>query len=274
MAKSVLFSIAWSALLLFSYNTYAVAADPSAELFSAIMAGDIVRAGAALSAGIDINAKNTHGATFLMAAASKGNAEIVKRLLEKGARTNEKTNIGMTALMLAALNDHAEVVKLLLAKGADANIKEKGGQTAFQMAALKGHEQVADILRPRTKGAASIRVKTVIGPLEADQKCLPITKAPDESSERVACLKTGVEVSTAGESSDKKWVILQKPVTGWVPANKINIFLTDRAQAKPVAARSPEQRAAPSQKNESGINSGDLPSSPGRGGGSWWHRGQ
>jgi uncharacterized protein len=274
MAKSVLFSIACSVLLLFSYNNYVVAADPAAELFSAIMSGDSARAQAALSGGIDVNTKNPHGATFLMAAASKGNVEIVKHLLGKGAKPNEKTSIGVTALMLAALNDHAEVVKLLLAKGADANIREKGGQTAFQMAALKGHEQVADILRPRTKGAASVRIKTVIGPLDAKQKCLPVTKSPDEASETVACLKAGVEVSTAGESKDKKWVILQKPVSGWVHADKLNILLTNQAQAKPAVARSSEQRQAPSQKNESGINPRDLPSSPTKGGGSWWQRGQ
>src|SRR5208283_4363665 len=104
---------------------------------------------------------------------------------------------------------HKDLVKLLVDKGADANIQDATNYNAFQMAAVGGHKEVAELLRKRTKGAAHLRIKTVVGPLEGKQKCLPVTKSPDEASQQVACLKAGQEVNT-GESKDNKWVHLQK----------------------------------------------------------------
>jgi hypothetical protein len=227
---------------------------------------------AALSGGAVPNARIQGGVTALVVAAFEGNADIAKLLLDKGAQVNAKTDNGLTAIMVAADGGHFDVVKLLLNRGADANVHLKEGVTAFHMAAIKGHTQVADLLRPRTKGAASVRVKTVVAPLTGDQKCLSVTKSPDAVSERVACLKEGVEVSTAGTSGDEKWAILQKPVSGWVPEDKLQRALVSQAPVKHTSPRESDEFVASPSKEEGGTKSSDMPSFPSSGGGEWWRR--
>jgi len=274
MKKTIVFAVACSILIVISQRHGLSATDISADLFAAIKSGDAAKVSEALSRGAKPDSIIEAGVTALIGAAYVGNAEIVKLLLNSGAKVNARSDAGLSPLMVASAYGHKEIVKLLLKKGADVNLLESEGRNAFQLAAVNGHDQIADLLRARTKGAANWRLKTVVAPLEAEQKCLPVTKSPDDASEKVGCLNEGAEVSSSGKSGDQKWLILQKPVSGWVPADKIERVLVNQGQAKPPAARSSEQRQAPSQKNESGINPRDLPSTPGRGGGSWWQRGQ
>lgn len=272
MNRSIVFAGACAALLLVGLNNYAVAGDTSSDLFAAIKSGDTAKVQSMLAAGADPNAGIQAGITALIAAAYAGNAEISKLLLDKGAHINAKNDNGITALMMAAVKGHKEVAELLLDKGANTNIREAQGFNAFQMALAEKHNEVAKLLRPRTKGAANWQIKTVIGPLEAKQKCLTVMKLPDESSKKIACLKPGVEVSSAGESGDQKWTILQKPVSGWVPADKLKSVLLSQAPMKHTAPRSPGARVAPPSRDEGGINPADLPSTPSSGGGEYWRR--
>jgi len=274
MTKTIMLAVTCSLLLLIAQGNHVCSADSNADLIAAINSGDAVKVTELLSGGADPNYRSSQaGMTVLMRAAYKGNAEIVNLLLEKGAKVNEKTDNGITALLLAAYNNHIEVVKLLLGKGSDANIRVEKGNNAFEVAALKGYEEVAKLLRVRTKGAADLQIKTVIAPLEEKQKCIPVMKSADEGSEKVGCLKAGVEVSTAGESGDNKWAILQKPVSGWVPMTAIRKVFVTKAQRKPSDQRSSESTERPASTRESGTNSGgsDL-TSPGPRDGSWWRR--
>ncbi len=101
-----------------------------------------------LAAGIDVNDPTTDGITALAAAAMKGNAELVKTLLDKGAKPNVAATggavEGTTPLMVAATGGHAEVVKLLLAKGADVNAKDVHGLCAVDYAGT--HRAVLELL--------------------------------------------------------------------------------------------------------------------------------
>ena len=73
-----------------------------------------------------------------MIAAARGNASIVKTLLERDADINARTNNETTALLEAVTNQHATVVKILLAGRADVTAKDKDGRTPLNIAAAKG----------------------------------------------------------------------------------------------------------------------------------------
>jgi len=74
----------------------------------------------------------------LVAAASKGDGEAVKKLVEAGANVNARDQYGRTALMLAAQagakSYKTDVIKLLLDRGADVKLRDAGGWTAFEYA--------------------------------------------------------------------------------------------------------------------------------------------
>src|SRR6266851_1536916 len=57
-------------------------------------------------------------------AARKGDAAVVKRLLDEGVDVNTKYRYGATALFYACDRGHLEVVKLLIDRGADVNVKD------------------------------------------------------------------------------------------------------------------------------------------------------
>ena len=272
--KTKMITVTSLLLLLIALGNHVCSADTSADMIAAINSGDAVKVAELLSGGADPNSRSSQGGmTPLMLAAHRGNAEIVNLLLEKGAKVNEKTDNGITALLLAAYNNHAEVVKLLLGKGSDANIRVERGNTAFEMAALKGHQEVANLLRARTKGAAALQIKTVVGPLEGEQKCLPVTKEPEETSQKVGCLEAGREVNTSGTSQDNNWAMIRKPVSGWVPAEKLKKTLVNQAQTKPASRRSSEilkgllrhKKAGPARGYQ--IRPALAPE-----GGVWWRR--
>jgi len=63
-------------------------------------------------------------ADALSAAARKGDAAAVTKLLDEGVDVNTKFRYGVTALSFAADHGNLEVVKVLLARGADPNAKD------------------------------------------------------------------------------------------------------------------------------------------------------
>jgi hypothetical protein len=63
-------------------------------------------------------------AEALSAAARKGDAAAVKKLLDEGVDVNTKFRYDRTALSFAADRGHVDVVKVLLERGADINAKD------------------------------------------------------------------------------------------------------------------------------------------------------
>ncbi len=95
----------------------------------------------------DVNIKTKRNETALDEAATAGNEEVVKMLLDRGADVNITDVRGYTALLYAAGSDAmpAGIVKLLLAKGA--SLEAKGdGETAAMLAAKRGDSEVARLL--------------------------------------------------------------------------------------------------------------------------------
>ena len=122
------------------------------RLAAAAVQGDINEMEAAIKAGAAVNGNDVVGPP-LVAAASRGNREAVKLLLDKGANVDARDNQGMTALMMAvAISGSAETVQYLLARGANPNASTTIGigtskVTALSLARSKNNETLIKLLR-------------------------------------------------------------------------------------------------------------------------------
>jgi ankyrin repeat protein len=102
-----------------------------------------------LEKGATIDATNKDGWTAVLLAANHGQTETVKLLLEKGAKIDATENTGWTALMLAASDGRMETVRLLLDKGAEVDKKKPDGLTALMIAAAHDQAEVVRLLLER-----------------------------------------------------------------------------------------------------------------------------
>jgi len=93
--------------------------------------------------------RDENGNTPLLIAAQRGDAQMVKRLLEQGADVDARNDYGTTALMFASDYGHAEIIRLLLDHGASVDLKDARGHTALMFAANKGYEEIVKILWKR-----------------------------------------------------------------------------------------------------------------------------
>jgi len=82
--------------------------------------------------GGNVNITDAHGFSVLMMAASRGEPDLVRRLLRAGAVVDLQAADGRTALMLAAESrgERTETVRLLLQAGADRMLRDRNGRTA------------------------------------------------------------------------------------------------------------------------------------------------
>ena len=98
---------------------------------------------------IEIDFKNEDGYTPLMIASYKGNADIVKLLLEYNASVDITNYDNYTALIYACLYGRADVVKILLEHKADMYIEtklENNHLTALMLACSQNHTEIVRIL--------------------------------------------------------------------------------------------------------------------------------
>jgi ankyrin repeat protein len=97
----------------------------------------------------------------LIYAASEGDIEKVKELLDEGVDVNSRGHDGRTALMEAAYAGHKEMAKLLLDKGANFGMKKNDGATPLSFAQggkfteiINMINQAADLINASSKGDA------------------------------------------------------------------------------------------------------------------------
>ena len=109
----------------------ALNAKGESPLMIAAIKGDIAVADQLIKKGADVNKT---GWTPLHYAASGGNADIIKLLLEKNAYIDAESPNGTTPLMMASMYGSTAAVKLLLTDGADASLKNQLGATALNFA--------------------------------------------------------------------------------------------------------------------------------------------
>jgi ankyrin repeat protein len=87
---------------------------------------------------------NKQGWTALHYAATIGNDEIVKLLLDESAYIDAESPNSTTPLMMAAGKGHVSTVKLLMDEGADASLKNNVGMTALDFARESDMRSVFD----------------------------------------------------------------------------------------------------------------------------------
>ena len=120
--------------------------DVTEELSRVVERGDVEALVRMLPRVANLNARNRHGTTALMKAASCGHAEIVRLLLGQGADPNLRRNDGFTALALAAFFGHKETVKTLLEFGARTEAVTRSGASAHTWATARTFADVARCL--------------------------------------------------------------------------------------------------------------------------------
>lgn len=128
---------------------------PSVGLHQAVIGGDLEAVRQHIAAGSDLNQKDPlSGASPLMTAATFGQTEVARALIDAGADLNSRNNDGATALHTAAFFCRTEIVELLLENGADASVRNNAGATALETVIgpfddVKGiYDFLAEALRP------------------------------------------------------------------------------------------------------------------------------
>ena len=136
------------------------ALDVTEELAHAVESDDVEALVRLLPRVADLNARNRHGTTLLMRAASCGHAQIVRLLLEHGADPNLMRNDKFTALALAAFFGHTETVKTLMEFGARTEAVTRSGASAHTWATARTFSDVARCLdTPAPKPPPQVRVQ-------------------------------------------------------------------------------------------------------------------
>ncbi|XP_039009876.1 protein VAPYRIN-like [Hibiscus syriacus] len=93
-----------------------------------------------------LDRRDKEGRTPLLLAATKGNIECAKMLLESGADKNAKSNDGRTALYRAVANGNRRMVEMLIEMDADPTISDDRGRSALDIARDKEHEEMVEIM--------------------------------------------------------------------------------------------------------------------------------
>ena len=89
----------------------------------------------------------------LIAAASRGDAAAVERLLREGASVHAADGDGVTALIAAAYKNRLEVARLLISAGADVNRQDQTRQSAYLISTSDGY---AELLRLTLANGADV----------------------------------------------------------------------------------------------------------------------
>jgi ankyrin repeat protein len=99
-----------------------------------------------LGANVDWQDEDDFNRTPLHMAASRGNVEIVKMLIDAGSDANVQSNIGYTPLHVAASWGRLEIAKMLIDAGAYVDVQDKSGWTPLHVAASLGRVEIAQML--------------------------------------------------------------------------------------------------------------------------------
>ena len=116
----------------------------------AAASSDVTAVSGFLDAGISPDARDASDETALIAAASRGDMEIVKSLLRGGADVNANVRGGYTALLLALMNKRDDVADLLVAQpNLDVNARGTDGVTILMTYIWRRREDVVERLLQR-----------------------------------------------------------------------------------------------------------------------------
>lgn len=138
--------------------------DQNTPIMEAAYGGHFETVKLLLDHGADLSAKKTDGAdarglahgkevieliknvSTLVDAATKGNIQELRELIDKGTPVNGLDKFGHSALTEASYGGQTDVVKLLLEKGADPAMKKPDGATPLSLATGKNHAEIVKLL--------------------------------------------------------------------------------------------------------------------------------
>jgi ankyrin repeat protein len=103
-----------------------------------------------------INRKNAYGQTALMLAASSGNAEVVRQLVQHGADVNVVSDQQETPLTFAVVWGHRDVIEVLLQANVDVNWTDEHGWTPLKYALHEKRWEIANLLHDHGAGLAPL----------------------------------------------------------------------------------------------------------------------
>jgi ankyrin repeat protein len=102
-----------------------------------------------LARGADPNLTNDREQTPLAGAAFKGDAVMIRLLVDHGAEIDGRCADGKTALIFAAMFDRVEAFEELIAAGASAELHDAAGASALDIARAMGAERVLQKLKDK-----------------------------------------------------------------------------------------------------------------------------
>jgi len=125
-----------------------VQADATRDLalIAAAEKGDAAAVQRLLREGADVRARDTRGRTALLAATHGNRVEAARALIGAGADVNAKDAIEDSAFLYAGAEGRNDILKMMLAAGADLKSTNRYGGTALIPAAHHGHVETVRIL--------------------------------------------------------------------------------------------------------------------------------
>jgi len=117
-----------------------------------------------ISAGANVNMRNSDGETPLVIACNLGFIEAVPPLIAAGAKVDESNSTGETPLISSVHNRNIEMMRLLLQAGANPDRKDNSGRSARDYATM---DPKSEILLAEIKANAKAKPavgKPVFGP--------------------------------------------------------------------------------------------------------------
>jgi ankyrin repeat protein len=122
------------------------AAAGATRLIDAVKRGDANAVRALLAKHISVNTAEADGSTALHWAVQRDNLDIASLLIAAGANVKAATRYKITPLSLACTNGNAALIDRLLKAGADPNGTSEEGQTALMTASLTGKVDAVKLL--------------------------------------------------------------------------------------------------------------------------------
>lgn len=130
----------WTALAV----TPVVASEDS--LIAAAERGDATTLAKLLDAGGQVNARDPRSRNAVLAATQGGHLAAARLLIERGADVNAQDHIRDSAFLLAGARGHTEIARLAIAAGANLKSTNRYGGTALIPACHYGHVDTVRLL--------------------------------------------------------------------------------------------------------------------------------